>query len=107
MSDEGGQYTGGTGRWDKRLVDSNLRKQADRSWGKEAQIDKAAEEFAELAAALNRDLNGQQDREELLEELVDARVMLWQLELMFTSEELETELDVALNDLAYRLEVFG
>jgi hypothetical protein len=95
-----------TERWDQRLIESNLRKQADRSWGREAQINKAAEELAELTAALNRDLNGQQDREELLEELVDARVMLWQLELMFTAEELEAELDVALNDLEYRLEVF-
>jgi NTP pyrophosphatase (non-canonical NTP hydrolase) len=96
-----------TDRWDARLKESDLRKRTTRAWGPDAQKNKAAEECSELAAALNRDLNGQQDREELLEEFIDARVMLWQLTLMFTEEELGAALDAALDDLADRLEVYG
>lgn len=107
MSDQTGQSADDMDRWDSRLIESDLRKRADRAWGAEAQKNKAAEEFSELAAALNRDLNGQQDREELLREFADACLMLWQVELMFTEEELEAALDDALDDLAHRLEVFG
>lgn len=97
----------GTRRWDAPLDVSDLRKRAARAWGPVAQKNKAAEEFSELSAALNRELNGQQDHEELLEEFADARLMLWQMELMFSEEELEAALDDALDDLAHRLEVFG
>jgi hypothetical protein len=94
-------------RWDARIERSELRKRTTRAWGPDAQKNKAAEECSELAAALNRDLNGQQDHDELLKEFIDARVMLWQLTLMFTEEELEAALDEALDDLEHRLEVYG
>lgn len=94
-------------RWDDPLIESDLRDRAERSWGRDAQINKAAEEFSELSAALNRELNNQQPRDELLEEYADARIMLWQLELMFSEDELEQALEQALDDLEERLEVFG
>jgi hypothetical protein len=96
-----------TERWDSRLDESDLRERADQAWGSTAQINKAAEEFSELAAALNRDLNEQQCRKKLLAEVADARLMLWQVEALFTEEELEAALDDALDDLAHRLEVYG
>jgi hypothetical protein len=99
--------TGSTERWDGRLAESDLRKRAARQWGKDAQINKAAEELSELAAALNRLQNNQQDCDELLAELVDARIMLWQIELMWTDEELGAALDEGLDDLEHRLEVFA
>lgn len=94
-------------RWDAQLEESDLREHAAAAWGTDAQLNKAAEEFAELAAAINRDLNGQQDRDEFLRELVDARLMLWQVELLFTERELESGLADALDDLDHRLEVYG
>jgi len=94
-------------RWDAALSESDLRKRADLAWSRDSQLNKAAEEFSELSAAINRSLNGQQERENLLQELVDARVMLWQLELLFTDEELTEELEIVLNDLDQRLELFG
>jgi hypothetical protein len=60
-------------RWDAQLEESDLREQAASAWGTDAQLNKAAEEFAELAAAINRDLNGQQDRDEFLRELTAPR----------------------------------
>lgn len=104
---QGNQQPDDAPRWDHRLIESDLRKDADRAWGPTAQTNKAAEEFAEVTAALNRHLNGQQDRDELLRELIDARIMLWQLELMFTEAELEAELETALDDLAHRLNAHG
>jgi len=90
-------------RWDDRLAESDLRHRAAMEWGEDAQINKAAEEFAELAAALNRLQNNQQSFDELLDELVDARIMLWQLELLFGDEELADRLDELLDDLDARL----
>jgi len=100
--------TDGAGeRWDADLRRSTLRLEAEEAWETQAQITKAAEEFSELTAALNRMLNDQQDHNELLDELVDARLMLWQLELLFDEERLEQALADGLNDLEHRLEVFG
>lgn len=96
-----------TDRWDARLEQSDLRHRALEAWGTTAQLNKAAEECAELAASLNRDLNGQQDRAKLLGEFIDATIMLWQVELMFSEEALEAALDEALDDLVDRLEVHG
>ncbi|CDK38211.1 hypothetical protein [Halorubrum sp. AJ67] len=94
-------------RWDATLTESNLRMRADMAWSVDSQLNKAAEEFSEFSAAINRALNEQQERDELLQELVDARLMLWQLELRFTDEELAEELETALEDLEHRLELFS
>lgn len=66
-----------------------LYARAQMAWGHDAQMAKAAEEFAELAAAVNRAMNGQADARELLEEMADAKLMLEQLETDFTDEAVE------------------
>lgn len=96
-----------SGRWDEALQESDLRHQAQDSWGDVAQLNKASEELSELTAALNRLQNGQQSRDDLLEEFIDAKLMMWQLELRFSDRELEDALDEALDDLEHRLEVYG
>lgn len=96
-----------TDRWDARLEESALRERADEAWGRTAQLNKAAEECSELAAALNRYLNHQQDHEALRGEFIDTYVMLWQLEVLFHEFELEDALDDALDDLEHRLGVHG
>lgn len=93
--------------WNEPLEASKLRRRADTAWGSDAQINKAAEELSELAACLNRHQNGQQDPDELLEELVDARIMLWQLEAMFGADQIEATTRAALDDLADRLDKHG
>lgn len=95
------------GRWDARLAQSDLRTRAARAWGDEAQLSKAAEECSELAAAINRDLNGQQDPDDLLTELVDVRIMLWQLTRGFGDAALAARLDERLDDLGERLPTEG
>lgn len=81
---------------------------AKTSWGLEAQLNKAAEEFAELAAALNRDLNNQQDREELLQEMADARLMLEQLEhSLFDTVFVDDAIQQAAEDLRQQLNESG
>lgn len=90
-------------RWDSALDDSDLRELAEKAWGMDAQKNKAAEELSELAACLNRDLNGQQDWQEFVEELVDARIMLWQMERWVRDDHLEAELRDSLRSLRARL----
>ena len=72
-------------------------------WGGDAQMAKAAEEFSELSAECARELNGQADREEFLEELVDARIMLEQLAWHITDDALEETIEGTLDQLADRL----
>jgi hypothetical protein len=94
----------------ERIPDRRRRLYTDArsSWGLEAQINKAAEEFSELAAALNRDLNGQQDPDELLNEMEDARLMLEQLEhSLYSSESVDAAVQEATDDLVARLEEHG
>jgi len=100
---EMGPFVGGSNRWDYRLDNSDLRDRAARVWDTEAQRIKAAEELSEAAAALARGLNGQGDHEDLLAELVDARIMLWQMELLYSDGMLEEVLDELLDDLEMRV----
>lgn len=58
-------------------------------WTNEVQWIKAAEEFAELAATLNRALNEQADLEDVLDEMADAQIMLEQLQTDFRDEKVD------------------
>lgn len=80
-----------------------LYRQAQMQWGHEAQMQKAAEEFAEVAAVLNRALLGQADGDEVLDELADARIMLEQMETLHTDEAVEERLAEKTCDLEARL----
>lgn len=80
---------------------------AEYAWGDDAQIAKAAEECAELAAELNRAQNGQGSHEDLVQELIDVRIMLEQLTYWLDVDELERELADGLDDLDDRLAKHG
>lgn len=93
-----------TGRWDEEIhAAGDLYRDASRQWGTEAQMARAAEEFSELAAICARDLNDQADLQDLLNELVDARVMIEQLAEHITDEALEETADEKLDQLDARL----
>lgn len=65
------------------------------TWGREAQLMKAAEELSELAAAINRllfcEASGYRSREEVMAELqgewADAEIMLNQLHVMLDMDD--------------------
>lgn len=82
----------------------DLYRRARDVWSTDAQLTKAAEEFAEAAAALNRFQNGQASRNEILAELVDAQLMLEQLQLEFRDAEYQMKFGNALDNLERRLE---
>jgi len=99
-----GIESSGSDRWDEPVHDAeDLYSKAAMRWGGEAQMAKASEEFSELAAACARDLNGQQDPEELLEELADARIMLEQIAWHITDEALLDVSQEKLHQLDARL----
>jgi len=74
-------------------------------WQQDQQLAKAAEEFCELAAVLCRAQNGQASLGEILEETVDARIMLEQLESQLSDEKLDQQMEKALDDLEDRLSI--
>lgn len=95
---------------EERIPDRRQRAYADaeQSWGKDAQIIKAAEELSELSAALNRHLNGQQDRDELLQEMADGWVVLEQMDCsLFGPDEVDTAIERATDDLIDRIHEHG
>jgi len=81
----------------------DLYAKAQIAWGRDAQLAKAAEEFAELSAEVNRLQNEQTTLNRLLEEMADARIMLEQLETDFTDEAVEQVYQAKLDQLDERL----
>lgn len=56
--------------------------------GQEHQTIKAIEEMSELTVELTKRLNGSRDNpSQLLDELADVQVMIWQLVIIYSSEE--------------------
>lgn len=80
-----------------------LYARAQIAWGRDAQLTKAAEEFAELSAEVSRLQNEQTTLDRLLEEMADARIMLEQLETDFTDEAVEQTYKEKLAQLDERL----
>jgi NTP pyrophosphatase (non-canonical NTP hydrolase) len=81
----------------------DLYAKAQIAWGRDAQLSKAAEEFSELAAEVNRLQNDQTTLNRLLEEMADARIMLEQLETDFTDEAVDDAYRRKLEALGERL----
>lgn len=105
QSDESEELARTFDDWDWRFHGSEkLYTRASMQWGGDAQMAKASEEFSELAAVCARDLNGQADQQELLEELVDARLMMEQIAQHITDEALDEMVEEKLEQLKQRLE---
>jgi NTP pyrophosphatase (non-canonical NTP hydrolase) len=59
-----------------------------KKFGQESQTIKAIEEMSELVVELTKRLNGSEsNRSQLLGELADVQVMIWQLVIIYSSEE--------------------
>lgn len=89
------------------LYRDDLYAKAQIAWGRDAQLAKAAEEFAELAAEVNRIQNDQSSADALLDEMADARIMLEQLETDFTDEAVEERYEEKIAALEERLPNVG
>jgi len=81
----------------------DLYAKAQIAWGHDAQLAKAAEEFAELAAVVSRWQNDQATTEEILDEMADARVMLEQLETDFNDDAVDEAFQQKIEALRDRL----
>jgi hypothetical protein len=79
-----------------------LYEKAELLWGRDAQLAKAAEEFAELSAAVNRLQNDQATIEEVISEIADGKIMLEQLERDFSDEAIDEAFQRKLNALKSR-----
>lgn len=68
-------------------------------WGEEAQFDQMIEECAELIVALKHYKRGKADKEEVINELADVKLMVGQLSWMFGTEELNSAIEAKLEKL--------
>ncbi len=73
-------------------------------WGVDAQYDQAIEECAELIAALKHFKRGKISRQEVIDELADATLMLGQLRWMFGEELVESAISHKLEKLKQLLD---
>jgi hypothetical protein len=78
---------------------------AFKKWGKNAQIIKAIEEFAEVTQVLAKTLNGNPhvSADQLIDEVADATIMAFQLRLMTSPSEVDRRIEYKLNRLAAAL----
>lgn len=92
--------------WDDRLRDDDFIQAchgAVRQWGEDAQFNKCAEESSELAAAINRLLNPESERNDPLEELIDARLVMEVVSTVYPTEELSRKMDEQVADFKRRV----
>jgi len=69
----------------------DLLEKAIRHYGRDAQIIKAVEELSELQKALCKKLNKQGDFTQIIEEVIDVEIMLYQLILILKAEGYKDE----------------
>ena len=67
-----------------------LMKEVIKHYGKEIQTFVAIEEMSELMKELSKDMRGEQNRDQIIEELADVYIMLDQIQIMH---------DIDLNDV--------
>ena len=68
---------------------SELYQQTMKKWGEQAQYDQAAEECAELIAALMHYRREKVDEQQVIDELADVTLMVGQLTWMFGADRVE------------------
>lgn len=75
-------------------------------WGLDAQIDIAIEEMSELTKELCKYKRGQGNIDHIAEEIADVFIMLGQMEIAFTCDELVNDwIDTKTDRLAQRLNI--
>lgn len=69
-----------------------MYKKAINKWGYGSQINMVIEELSELIVVIQQDKRGRTTPKEMASEIVDAKIMLEQLIIMFDNEELIDEI---------------
>ena len=59
---------------------------AIQTYGKNSQVDKAIEEMSELTKALLKERQNNGSVDDIIEEIADVHIMLWQLLLIFEAD---------------------
>ena len=72
---------------------SELYQQTMKKWGEQAQYDQAAEECAELIAALMHYRREKVDEQQVIDELADVTLMVGQLTWMFGEDRVEAAVE--------------
>lgn len=91
----------------KKITESEIMERAIKENGAQRQLAKAAEEFAEAAAAINRYMNDDGTYGQMLEEIADAEIMCKQIRKMFDSELIDAWQKIKLARLALKLGIDG
>lgn len=86
-----------------------ILEQAIETYGKDMQLNVAVEELSELIKEICKSKRGNDNRENIIEEMADCYIMLEQLEIIFDVKpaELCRVLDVKIERLEKRLMVKG
>jgi len=74
-----------------RKMSSELYRRAITTWGEEAQRWMVVEEISEFLDTLAKAIRGRASRQELVDELADAQIMLEQIMILFSLSENEVE----------------
>lgn len=82
-----------------------LLEQAIETYGKDMQLNVAVEEFSELIKEICKNKRGRDNRDNIIEEMVDCYIMLEQLAIIFNigGDELGSIMDEKLDRLEKRL----
>lgn len=84
--------------------DADTFRRAVETWGLDAQIDMAVEECGEVIVALQHLQRERADREEVIEELADLRIMFEQLRWYFGQDFVDPVVEEKMGRLRERLE---
>ena len=73
-------------------------------YGYTAQTTMAVEEMAELLNALAKERRGRATQKDIVTEIADVTIMMWQLALMYGEQSVEMEIERKIERLKERLE---
>ena len=73
-------------------------------YGYTSQITMAVEEMAELLNAIAKERRGRATQKDIVTEIADVTIMMWQLALMYGEQSVEMEIERKIERLKERLE---
>lgn len=73
-------------------------------YGWTSQITMAVEEMAELLNALAKERRGRATQNDIVTEIADVTIMMWQLTIMYGEQAVETEIERKIKRLQERIE---
>lgn len=74
------------------MIDSNIYKRTIETWGADSQLGMMQEECAELISSINKWRRGKITPYKIIEECVDVEIMLAQMKVIFSENELWNKL---------------